>query len=187
MTTPRLRPVTLEEFLTLPEKKPALEYANGKVTQKVSPQGKHGRLQSKFAELLNGFGEPRRLAIAFTETRATFAGRSRVPDVTMYRWERIPRDPNGEVANVFRTPPDIAVEILSPEQSVRRQVDRCRWYVANGVQIALVLHPDERSVRLFRADGTEQRLTGADRIDLDAVLPGFELTVEALFGTLRID
>ena len=39
----------------------------------------------------------------------------------------------------------------------------------------------------FGDDHSERRLSGIDRIDLDSVLPGFELTVQALFDTLRID
>src|SRR5205823_3342989 len=47
------RPMTLEEFLDLPEKKPALEYDDGVVTQKVSPQGQHSRLQFVIDQLIN--------------------------------------------------------------------------------------------------------------------------------------
>ena len=35
------RRTSLEEFLKLPEEKPALEYFDGKVTQKVSPKTRH--------------------------------------------------------------------------------------------------------------------------------------------------
>ena len=38
------RRMTLEEFLALPEEEPALEYADGEVTQKVSPNCWHGKL-----------------------------------------------------------------------------------------------------------------------------------------------
>src|SRR5437764_5476383 len=115
------RGLTLAEFLRLPEEKPALEFQDGMVTQKVSPQGQHGWLQGKLAELFNHFAEPLRLARAFTETRVTFDGASLVPDVVVYRWDRIPRTPAGEVANRFTEPPDLAVEIGSPDQSVAEQ------------------------------------------------------------------
>src|SRR6266508_2252589 len=106
MTTARYRRMTLEKFLELPPEKPALEFEDGEVRQKVSPMGEHGRLQFKFAEMLNSFAEPRRLGMAFTETRATFAGRSRVPDLCLYSWARIPRGPDGTIADYFFTPPD---------------------------------------------------------------------------------
>ena len=73
--------LTLEEFLKLPEEKPALEFIDGMVTQKVSPQGIHSTLQARVIERINRFAEPLRLAFAFPELRATFGGFSPVPDI----------------------------------------------------------------------------------------------------------
>src|SRR5919108_682359 len=103
------RRMTLEEFLELPEDEPALEYADGEVTQKVSPKGRHSRLQGKLTERINQFAEASKLAVAFPELRSTYAGVSRVPDVAVYRWERIPRTEAGTVADDFVKAPDIAV------------------------------------------------------------------------------
>jgi len=178
--------LTLEEFLKLPEEEPALEFEDGVVTQKVSPKPPHGRLQYKFAEHLDRFGEPARLGIVFTETRVTFGGRSRVPDLCFYTWARIPRSPSGEVANDFFDPPDITVEIVSPGQSVTALFRRCLWYVEQGVGIALLVDPGDRSVIAFRPGSTPKALEGSDRIDLDDILPGFELTVQELFDSLRV-
>lgn len=176
--------LTLEEFLKLPQEEPALEYWDGVVIQKVSPKILHGWLQFVLAELLNNFARPRGLGLAFPETRATFAGRSPVPDVVFYLWERIPFRPDGQFENDFSEPPDIAIEILSPEQRRSTLVKKCGWFVEHGVRIALLIDPEERSVLLFRHGAQLLALEGPDRIDLDDVLPGFELTVEALFRTL---
>jgi Uma2 family endonuclease len=181
------RKLTLEEFLRLPEVKPALEYIDGVVTQKVSPEFKHGMLQGQLYVLISGFAVPRRLAIAVPELRATFAGSSPVPDVAVYRWDRVPRDADGEPVDDVFIPPDIAIEIRSPGQSLRSQIERCRWYVDRGVPIALLVNRPDRSVRLFRPGQPERMLRGSERIDLDDVLPGFELTPEALFDSLRLD
>ena len=77
--------LTLEEFLRLPEEKPALELMHGVVGQKVSPKTRHSTLQAKSVELINRFAEPARLAFAFPELRTTFAGASVVPDVSVLR------------------------------------------------------------------------------------------------------
>jgi Uma2 family endonuclease len=177
--------LTLEQFLDLPEEKPALEFADGVVTQKVSPKGKHSRLQSQLFRLLDDAGSRRRSA-AFTELRTSFAGSSRVPDIAVYRWERIPVDESGEVADIFREPPDIAVEIVSPEQRVNALVDRCAWYVTHGVTIALLVNPKDKSVLAFRPGQPPVAWRGADRIDLAEVLPDLALTVDELFNSLRM-
>ena len=136
--------ITLEQFLALPETKPPLEYLDGLVRQKVAPKLPHSRLQSKLAEGFNQFAEPRKLAVAFTELRTSFGGRSHVPDVTVYRWARIPVDADDNLLDDCTEPPDIAIEILSPGQSAAELARQCRWYVDHGVQIALLI--DHRSV-----------------------------------------
>ena len=110
-----------------------------------------------------------------------------MPDVAVYRWERVPRDAHGEVADDFVEPPDIAVEIFSPSHSVNGVIRRCLWYVGNGVGLALLIDPDDESVSVLRAGEQPKVLGGGDRIELDEVLPGFELAVQELFDSLKVE
>ena len=179
--------LTLEAFLRLPEQEPPLEFWHGEVTQKVAPKLPHGALQYGFAERISqaaGLGRPFRV---FTETRITFIGVSTVPDFVVYRRERVPRDAHGQVTDDTTVPPDIAVEIISPGQSRTRLMARCRWYVSNGVRLAVFADPRRRVVRLFRpgAESGDQR--GRDLLDLTDVLPGFTLTVDDFFAPLSAD
>jgi hypothetical protein len=125
--------MSLEEFLRLPERKPALEYEHGVVTRKVSPKGRHSKLQFWIADQINHQTEPGKIAFAFPELRATFATLSRVPDVAVFRWDRIPRDEQGRVADDFFDPPDVAIEILSPGQRINAQIRRCISFLDAGV------------------------------------------------------
>lgn len=180
------RQLTIDEFLRLPEEKPALEFAEGMATQKVSPKGKHSVLQAAICRLFDSFARARKLAMAFPELRTTFGGRSLVPDVAVYRWSRIPVDDQGRVANDFFEPPDIVVEIVSPEQSTNAVVRRCLWYVGHGVPVALLVDPSDESVLLFRPNQVPRALHGPEKIDLADVLPGFELAVQELFDSLSV-
>jgi len=182
------RRLSLADFLDLPEESPALEYVDGEVIQKVSPKFRHGLLQTHFVKMVDGFGIPRKLARAAVETRCIFGGKSVVPDCVVFTWDRIPTDEHGEVPDDVTIAPDIAVEIVSPSQSAREQIDRCRWYVENGVRIALAVDPqdrDGRSVRAFRADAEAPPLRWSDRVNLGDVIPGFSFTVDELFAALR--
>ena len=179
--------LTLEDFLRLPEEKPALEYeADGTVTQKVAPQGKHSRIQGRLSAWLYDRAELRELAMAFPELRTTYSGASHVPDVAVYRWERIPRDTNGEVPDVVRLPPDVAIEIRSPDQSRSRLMRRCEWYVDHGVELALLIEPQHEMVRVFRPGAAPALLQAGDQIDFGPILPGLQLGVDDLFGWLRM-
>jgi Uma2 family endonuclease len=177
--------MTLEEFLQLPETKPALEFIDGEVRQKVSPKMRHSVLQASLAGRINAVALPARVAVAGSEARAIIGGQGFVPDVSVYAWDRIPRDENGEITDDSPIAPDVAVEILSPGQSPNEQFRRCLGFVSNGVQIALLIDPDDRSVLAFFSGGNTQVWRGNDRIDLDQVVPGFEMTVDELFAPLR--
>jgi Uma2 family endonuclease len=180
--------LTLDEFLALPAEEPALELEpDGTVVQKVSPQGQHSRLQLALCERINGFAEGRRLALAFPELRVVFGGAAYVPDVSVFGWDRIPRTVDGDVDNVFGAPPDVAIEIVSPEQSTNALVRRCLWYVDNGVDTALLMDPADRSVVRFVQDETTRVLRGDDRIDFGSVLADFTISVSELFRALRLE
>jgi Uma2 family endonuclease len=182
------RRMTFQEFLDLPEadEKPYLEFYDGVVTEKVSPKGKHSVLHDELIWHLNRAARPNRSARIFPELRTTFARASRVPDIAVYRWGRIPREPSGEVAPDFFDPPDIAIEILSPGQAVAELIDKCRWYVEHGVEIALLVVDRDRTVRRFHRGADMEVLRGEDPIDLGSVLPSFRLTVRDLFDSLSL-
>ncbi len=180
------RILTLEEFLCLPERKPALEYEDGVATPKVSPKGRHSALQDELLERFNAVGKRHKRARAFPELRITFAGRSYVPDLAVYRWDRIPLTPDGEIVDEFTTSPDIAVEIVSPKQSVTALMRRCLWYVANGVAVALLVDPADRSVLTVRPGGGVQVARGDEAVDVADVLPDFRLGVAELFASLKL-
>lgn len=178
------RTMTLEEFLALPEEEPPLELWDGVVRQKVSPQNQHGLLQGQLTEVLNSIAVPRGLGLAFPETRFAADRGSPVPDLSFYTRDRIPLLPNGRISNERLGPPDLAIEIVSPEQSVSLLIRKCLGYAASGVRVTLLVVPDDEMVFAFRPDTPLRALHGEDRIDLDDVLPGFELTVAGLFDLL---
>lgn len=89
--------LTLEEFLKLPETKPASEYIEGEIVQKPMPKSKHSRLQLRVCNAINQVTENPKIAYAFPELRCTFGGRSIVPDIAVLWWGRIEFDDDGIV------------------------------------------------------------------------------------------
>ncbi len=152
----------------------------------MSPRGRHSRIQYRLAELVNRFTEPHQLAMAFPELRTTFGGRSYVPDVAVYRWDRIPVDDQGKLTDDFREPPDLAVEIVSPEQAPNALIRRCLWYIANGVRVALLADPEDESILVFRPGQPPQVVRGDDRVDLSDVVPELSLSADQVFSALKI-
>jgi Uma2 family endonuclease len=83
------------------------------------PQGKHSRIQGEFVLTINGVVKPQRIACAFPELRCTFGGRSTVPDVAVFVWNRIPSDETGEIANAFLGPLKFCLQIEVTPKSPR--------------------------------------------------------------------
>ncbi len=179
--------ISVEEFLALPEVKPALEYVEGSVTQKVSPKGRHSVLQASLTDTINRIARPNKLALAFPELRFSGMRHSEVPDVSVYGWERIPRSPDGVVADDFWDPPDIAMEILSPRQSRRLQAEKCQGYLRRGVQAALLIDADRNTVTVFRPGHHPLTLRAVEYVELGDIVPGLRFSVAELFNALRID
>lgn len=132
---------SLSEFLERPETEPASEYIDGKIIQKPMPQGEHSRLQYKLCLAINSVAEPPKVACAFPELRCTFGDRSIVPDVAVFRWERIPRTPAGKIANRFEIYPDWVIEILSPEQQMTVLLNKLLHCSQNGTGIGWAIDP----------------------------------------------
>ena len=176
--------LSLEEFLTLPETKPASEYIDGQIYQKPMPQGKHSKLQIGFASQINQKGEAACLAYAFTELRCTFAERSIVPDIAVFEWERIPVDDDGEIMNRITITPDWIIEILSPDQSPLEIIDKISFAIKNGTKLGWLISPKEKKVLVFQGDRLPETKVGEMLLP---VLDGFtdwQVTVTDLFSLL---
>lgn len=172
--------MTLEEFLALPEAKPNLEYDDGVVRQKASARIVHGSVQATLGMAFGQIARANRLGLALIEVRFITPRWVPVPDVTFYRRERIRRCGGRLPEDMFEAP-DLAVEIVSPEDSVTQLIAKCLRYLTFGTTVSVLVDPDQETVLTFRPDQPLRILQGQDRIDLDDVLPGFELTVRGLF------
>jgi Uma2 family endonuclease len=178
--------LTLDEFLRLPEDKPYLEYIDGRIEAKVSPRSRHSVIQASLCESLNEFAKPARLGRVFPELRCTFAGRSIVPDLVFLLMEHIELTPEGEPVDIVTRPPDIHIEILSPEQGLRGPRSKLAFSVEHGCPLGWLIDPDRRVVEVFRTGRPREALGLGGVLDAGPVLPGFRLGVSELFGWLKI-
>ncbi|MDJ0580034.1 Uma2 family endonuclease [Crocosphaera sp.] len=178
------KPLTLEEFLNLPETKPGTEFIQGKIRQKSIPQAEHSLLQGELCSVINNITEEEKIAYAFPELRCTFGGNSIIPDVSVFRWSRIPINSSGKIANRFETYPDLSIEILSPRQSLTRVLENLLYCSQYGTELGWLIDPGEKrilgvfpeqKVQLFRGDQELPILTGID----------LQLTVEQIFNWLK--
>lgn len=177
--------LTLEEFLELPDTKPASEYIDGHIIQKPMPQGEHSAIQTELATAINAVLRQKRIARAFSELRCTFGKRSIVPNISVFTWSRIPCKENGEVANVFPIAPDWTIEILSPDQSQTKVTKNILYCLRCETQMGWLIDPAEQSVFVYLPD---QATAFYDEPEAQLPVPqfakDFNLTVQDLFNWL---
>ena len=176
--------LTLEQFLRLPEIKPALEFIKGRIEQKMSPNAQHGRIEAKLPARINDASEEARLGAAFVEVRCSFGGESYVPDISYFVWDRLPLDEDRQVIEKVTLHPDWSIEILSPGQTVAKLTARLDRLVTKGVKLGWLIQPRKSRVFIVRPGQPVRIVELGEILDADPVLPGFALPVEELFGWL---
>jgi Uma2 family endonuclease len=170
--------LTLEQFLALPETEPASEYADGEVEQKTMPTGWHGMVQSLVAFFLTLYLREHPIGDGGSEVRCIFGPprrvRTYVPDyIVVVRTDAGRQLTNGP----FLAAPDLAVEILSPDDRMSKVMRKVRFYLANGVRLVWLIDPTARTVRVLTEPNVSLILRDEDILDGGDVLPGFSVPV----------
>jgi Uma2 family endonuclease len=181
-----VRQITLEEFLALPDTKPASEYIDGEIIQKPMPQGQHSILQIELGMEINQALRRKGIATAFSELRCSFGDRAIVPDLTVFEDARIPSNENGDIGNVFSIPPDWTIEILSPDQSTTKVLKNINHCLAHGTQMGWLIDPADRSVFICMPDRNLQIIDEPSTIlPVPEFAKAVQLTVEHLFSWIK--
>src|SRR5262249_22122716 len=81
----------------------------------------------------------------------------------------------------LRIAPDLAVEVVSPNDLVYEVDAKVQEYLKAGTQRVWVINPEVRSVEVHRPDAPGTILREQDDLDGEDVLPGFRCRVGDLF------
>ncbi|MCF2969929.1 Uma2 family endonuclease [Synechococcus sp. Nb3U1] len=171
MATTLTAPSSLEDFLKLPEEKPALEFFDGQIYQKPMPKRQHSILQFEIASGIHQLTKPEKIAYAFPELRCPFAGRSIVSDVVILTWEHIDFNSAGEVTDDVLVPPGWIIEILSPDQNSGLVIRKILFSLEQGGQLVWRIDPPDRSVVAFYPDRLPKSLQGSDPLPVLQGIP----------------
>lgn len=177
--------ISLEEFLQLPETKPAQEYFDSKIIQKPMPQSKHSIIQVELATAINAFVKQKKIAFAFPELRCTFGDKSIVPDIVVLTYEHIPRDENGDISNIVSIAPDWMIEILSPQQSQTLIIKKILHCFESGCQLAWIIDPQEKVIFVYSPQKVACFEEDNHILPMPNFMSDFQLTLGDIFGWLK--
>jgi len=176
---PRL--LTEKDLARLPDDGFRHELQAGLLLAEPSPFPLHAQVQARIIELLAGFVRAHGLGQVLGDSGFLLASNPdtvRGPDasfVTHDRWATTDR------GRFFRGAPDLAVEILSASNRSGEIHAKVADYLAAGARLVWIVDPKRRTVTVHETLLAPRRLGARDVLDGGDVLPGFAITVEAIF------
>lgn len=103
----------------------------------------------------------------------------RAPDVGFVRRDRI--QATGMPKKYWPGAPNLAVEVVSPNDTVYAVDDKVEEWLDAGAGLVWVVNPRRRTVTVHRPGSAPVILTTADTLDGLQVVPGFTLSVADVF------
>jgi len=165
--------VTLEEYLDSCYE-PDCEYNEGVLEERNMGEFEHSWMQSILATLFNNQMQTWG-TFALTEQRVqTGVRRYLIPDVTVLR-RGLPREP------ILTRPPLIAIEVMSPKDSLRTATTKALEYQAFGIENIWVIDPYKRVAYRGTESGLELLADG------ELTVPGTDIRVSARELFERLD
>ena len=183
MMSTSTRLMTADELWNLPKDGFRYELVEGELKQ-MSPSGtKHAAVIFNLTGLLaphfrannlgQGFGAEAGFKIASDPDTV------RAPDIAFVRRERIPS--TGIPENFWPIAPDLVVEVVSPGDTFQEVEDKVEQWLAAGTLAVWVVNPKRRSVSVYRSMTDVTRLSEADELEGQDVVPGFRCKVAEIF------
>jgi Uma2 family endonuclease len=177
------RLVTAEELWAMPDK-PRCELVRGEV-RTMAPAGfERGAVIVNISTALALYVKPRRLGVVVGAETGFVLQRNpdivRGADVAFVQASRIPA--GGLPVKYWEGAPDLAVEVVSPEDRPKEVEDKFQNYLDAGARMVLVVNPKRRTVTVRRLGAEPVVLLTEDTINGADVVPGFQLPVADVFS-----
>jgi Uma2 family endonuclease len=150
----------------------------------MSPAGhEHGWIALRFGAFLMAHVTAQRLGRAYAADTGFMLQRNPdtvlAPDASFVRRERLASiSPRG----YFPGPPDLAVEVRSPDDSPRQLADKARDWIGHGCRMVVTIDPEARTATVYRPGREPRQIAATGTIPGDDVVPGFELGLAELFA-----
>lgn len=187
LETPEAKKIwTDDEFMALNRDGHRYELVNGELIDMGNSGAKHGYICSILMILLGGYVRLQNLGAMFDSSTAfkMKSGNKRSPDISFMAKERLQGLddlPDGFLEGA----PDLAVEILSPSNTVEEIDSKLVEYFENGARLVWVIQPKQKYVLVYRSAEPDRLLKSADSLDGEDIVPGFTLPVGDLFQKLN--
>jgi Uma2 family endonuclease len=175
---------TADQLLHMPDDGYRYELIAGEL-RKMSPAGwKHGLIAGRLHGWLARHVEERKLGAVFEGETGFLLARDpdtvRAPDIAFVRRDRFLAEEPAEA--FWPGAPDLAVEVISPGDTIHEVDDKVRAWLDAGARMVWVVNPKWRSVTVYRSADRVTILTENDGLSGEDVVDGFRCILRDLFA-----
>src|SRR5205823_11827292 len=110
---------------------------------------RHGGVCGRLAIELGVYLKANRLGELYVETSFQIGENERIPDLAFVSAARMP--PEGEPETKWPMPPDLAVEVISPNDLYEKVYAKVIEYLAAGVKQVWLVSPKLHTVTIYRS------------------------------------
>jgi len=149
----------------------------------MSPAGfGHGEIALRIGRFLGNFVEEHDLGVVLAAETGFLVEQSpdlvRAPDACFVRKDRVPKT---AWSKFFPGVPDLAVEVISPDDTKRKIAEKVNMWLAHGTTSCWIADPATMTLTIHRMGQKPVRLTVRDKISDEPAIPGFVLPVSKIF------
>ena len=160
---------------------------DGELMIKMAPTELHGEVATRVAAYLFLFVEERDLGRVTSEVGFHPPNDRRtalIPDVALTRKSRTAQPARSSYVPYM---PDLAVEVISPSQTLAQVRRKAEVYLRHGAALVWLVDPSEKTAEVWRRDddGAPQyeRIPGDGALTGGDILPGFRLPLKRIFAS----
>jgi Uma2 family endonuclease len=168
---------TATEILLDPEK--SYEMVNGQLEEKEMPGARHSGVCTRLSRKLGAFVEVNALGEVYQEASFQIGENERIPDLAFISAERIP--PGGEPETKWLVVPDLAVEVVSPNDFYEKVHAKAMEYLAAGVKQVWIILPENRTITVYRSTTNILAFPEDSEFVSEDLFPGFRCHLSEIF------
>jgi len=180
--------MTADELLMMQNSRWGYELVRGKLKKYMPAGNLHGIIALKIGRIVGNFVEENNLGVVVAAETGFLISHNpdtvRAPDSAFIGKEKLAK--YGITEKFFPDAPDLAVEVVSPNDRKKDIEDKVQDYLAAGVNLIWIIYPQKQFVVVHRQSKIVSILFETDELEGEEVLPNFRLPLEKLFGNLPV-